>query len=148
MSTKLPAAARCPVALTIAMCTCYCICVDCTFCVCAADIRSTYVANTTVAGIEQADVILLVGTNPRVESPVYNARIRKSWYDGAQVRVQLTRPCLTAAASHSSRIQALSGPCLTALAMLLAVQGISMGPCLAALLAAWPVVHVLPCRFL
>lgn len=52
----------------------------------AADIRSTYVANTTVAGIEQADVILLIGTNPRVESPVYNARIRKSWYDGAQVR--------------------------------------------------------------
>lgn len=52
---------------------------------CAADIRSTYVANTTVMGIESADAILLIGTNPRVESPVYNARIRKSWYDGAQV---------------------------------------------------------------
>eukprot|EP00879_Flechtneria_rotunda_P019257 GHRR01020224.1.p1 GENE.GHRR01020224.1~~GHRR01020224.1.p1 ORF type:complete len:491 (+),score=161.24 GHRR01020224.1:176-1648(+) len=50
-----------------------------------ADIRSTYVANTTVMGLEQADVILLIGTNPRVESPVYNARIRKSWLDGAQV---------------------------------------------------------------
>lgn len=37
-------------------------------------------------GIESADAILLIGTNPRVESPVYNARIRKSWYDGAQVR--------------------------------------------------------------
>jgi hypothetical protein len=55
----------------------------------AGDIRSTYVANTTVRGLEQADVILLVGTNPRVESPVYNARIRKSWYDGAQVRATL-----------------------------------------------------------
>jgi len=44
------------------------------------------VSNTTVLGVESADVILLVGTNPRVESPVYNARIRKSWYDGAQVR--------------------------------------------------------------
>jgi hypothetical protein len=54
--------------------------------VCAADIRSTYVANTTVRGIESADAILLIGTNPRAESPVYNARIRKSWYDGAQVR--------------------------------------------------------------
>lgn len=43
-------------------------------------------ANTTVAGIESADVVLLIGTNPRVESPVYNARLRKSWYDGAQVR--------------------------------------------------------------
>lgn len=56
----------------------------------AGDIRSTYVANTTVMGLEQADVILLVGTNPRVESPVYNARIRKSWYDGAQVRCRAT----------------------------------------------------------
>lgn len=51
----------------------------------SADVRSTYVANTTVAGLEAADVILLIGTNPRVESPVYNARIRKSWLDGAQV---------------------------------------------------------------
>lgn len=51
-----------------------------------ADIRSTYVANTSIMGIESADAILLIGTNPRVESPVYNARIRKSWYDGAQVR--------------------------------------------------------------
>ncbi|KAF6255076.1 NADH:ubiquinone oxidoreductase 76 kDa subunit [Scenedesmus sp. NREL 46B-D3] len=50
-----------------------------------ADVRSTYTANTTVAGLEVADVILLIGTNPRVESPVYNARIRKSWLDGAQV---------------------------------------------------------------
>lgn len=51
----------------------------------SADVRSTYVANTTVAGLEAADVILLIGTNPRLESPVYNARIRKSWLDGAQV---------------------------------------------------------------
>jgi hypothetical protein len=30
-----------------------------------ADIRSTYIANSKVAGIEQADLILLIGTNPR-----------------------------------------------------------------------------------
>jgi NADH dehydrogenase/NADH:ubiquinone oxidoreductase subunit G len=54
-----------------------------------ADVRSTYTANTTVAGLEVADVILLIGTNPRVESPVYNARIRKSWLDGAQVRLSV-----------------------------------------------------------
>lgn len=54
----------------------------------SADVRSTYLANTTVAGLEAADVILLIGTNPRIESPVYNARIRKSWLDGAQVRGQ------------------------------------------------------------
>lgn len=49
------------------------------------DVRSTYLANTSVMGLEQADVVLLIGTNPRVESPVYNARIRKVTLDGAQV---------------------------------------------------------------
>ena len=34
---------------------------------CCADIRSTYLANTGVAGLEVADVILLIGTNPRVD---------------------------------------------------------------------------------
>ena len=35
--------------------------------------------NATIAGIEQADAILLVGTNPRHEAAVLNARIRKRW---------------------------------------------------------------------
>jgi len=35
--------------------------------------------NTTIAGLEQADAILLVGTNPRTEAPLVNARIRKTW---------------------------------------------------------------------
>ena len=35
--------------------------------------------NTTIAGIEQADAVLLVGTNPRVEAAMINARIRKRW---------------------------------------------------------------------
>ena len=39
--------------------------------------RELYVFNSTVAGIEEADAILLVGTNPRREAPVLNARIRK-----------------------------------------------------------------------
>lgn len=39
-----------------------------------ADARSNYLANSTIAGIEDADVILLVGTNPRMEAPVFNAR--------------------------------------------------------------------------
>lgn len=38
-----------------------------------------------VAGFEKADVILLIGTNPRLESPVFNARLRKAFLDGAQV---------------------------------------------------------------
>ncbi len=41
--------------------------------------------NTTIAGIETADVILLVGTNPRWEAPLVNTRIRKAVRGGAKV---------------------------------------------------------------
>src|SRR5437868_1464412 len=41
--------------------------------------------NTTIAGIETADVILLVGTNPRWEAPLVNTRIRKAVRAGAKV---------------------------------------------------------------
>ncbi len=40
--------------------------------------RSGYLFNSTIAGIDSADVIVLVGTNPRVEAPIINARIRKA----------------------------------------------------------------------
>lgn len=43
------------------------------------DLRSNYLLNTKIAGIEEADLILLIGTNPRFEAPLFNARIRKSW---------------------------------------------------------------------
>uniref|UniRef100_A0AC35TMQ3 NADH-ubiquinone oxidoreductase 75 kDa subunit, mitochondrial n=1 Tax=Rhabditophanes sp. KR3021 TaxID=114890 RepID=A0AC35TMQ3_9BILA len=43
------------------------------------DIRSNYVLNDQIAGIEDADALLLVGTNPRYEAPVLNARIRKTF---------------------------------------------------------------------
>ena len=39
--------------------------------------RAGYLFNSTIVGIEQADAIMLVGTNPRLEAPVLNARIRK-----------------------------------------------------------------------
>ncbi len=41
--------------------------------------RDFYTFNTSIAGIEEADALLLVGTNPRREAPVLNARIRKRW---------------------------------------------------------------------
>ncbi|NBX65726.1 MAG: NADH-quinone oxidoreductase subunit G [Proteobacteria bacterium] len=37
--------------------------------------------NTTIAGLEQADAVVLVGCNPRTEAPLINARIRKVWYN-------------------------------------------------------------------
>ncbi|MCA0434192.1 MAG: NADH-quinone oxidoreductase subunit NuoG [Proteobacteria bacterium] len=39
--------------------------------------RAGYIFNSTIAGIDEADSILLVGTNPRQEAPVLNARIKK-----------------------------------------------------------------------
>ncbi|XP_067108702.1 NADH-ubiquinone oxidoreductase 75 kDa subunit, mitochondrial-like [Osmerus mordax] len=44
-----------------------------------SDLRSNYLLNTHIAGIEEADLLLLVGTNPRYEASLFNARIRKSW---------------------------------------------------------------------
>lgn len=43
------------------------------------DVRSNYLFNATIPGVEEADAILLVGTNPRHEAAVLNSRIRKSW---------------------------------------------------------------------
>jgi len=51
------------------------------------DNRSAWLFNSTVEGIEDADAILLIGTNPRKESPVLNARIRKAWLTGTEVGV-------------------------------------------------------------
>jgi NADH-quinone oxidoreductase subunit G len=44
--------------------------------------RQGYLFNTTIAGIEHADALLLIGTNPRWEAPIVNARIRKTWLRG------------------------------------------------------------------
>uniref|UniRef100_A0AAR2J0N3 NADH-ubiquinone oxidoreductase 75 kDa subunit, mitochondrial n=1 Tax=Pygocentrus nattereri TaxID=42514 RepID=A0AAR2J0N3_PYGNA len=43
------------------------------------DLRSNYLLNTRIAGIEECDLLLLIGTNPRYEAPLFNARVRKSW---------------------------------------------------------------------
>ncbi len=44
--------------------------------------RAAYLFNTTIQGIEQADLCLLIGTNPRWEAPLVNARLRKRWQMG------------------------------------------------------------------
>lgn len=43
------------------------------------DVRSNYLFNSKIYGVEEADAILLVGTNPRHEAAGLNARIRKQW---------------------------------------------------------------------
>lgn len=44
--------------------------------------RVAYVMNSSIAGIDQADAIVLIGVNPRHEAAVLNARIRKRWLRG------------------------------------------------------------------
>lgn len=47
--------------------------------------RSGYVGNAAIEDIDAAQTILLIGTNPREESPVLNARLRKAWSRGANI---------------------------------------------------------------
>ena len=47
--------------------------------------RSAYVGTATIEDIDNAQMIQLVGTNPAVEAPVLNARIRKAWTNGCNV---------------------------------------------------------------
>ena len=44
--------------------------------------RASYLFNATIAGIDAADALLIVGANPRKEAPILNARIRKRWRAG------------------------------------------------------------------
>jgi NADH-quinone oxidoreductase subunit G len=44
--------------------------------------RASYIFNPTIAGIDQADALLIIGSNPRREAAVLNARIRKRWRTG------------------------------------------------------------------
>jgi NADH-quinone oxidoreductase subunit G len=60
--------------------------------------RASYIFNPTIAGIDKADALLIVGSNPRKEAAVLNARIRKRWRSGhlkiavVGARVDLTYP--------------------------------------------------------
>jgi NADH-quinone oxidoreductase subunit G len=47
--------------------------------------RSAYVGTATIEDIDRADMIQLIGTNPREEAPVLNARIRAAWANGADI---------------------------------------------------------------
>jgi NADH-quinone oxidoreductase subunit G len=44
--------------------------------------RESWLFNSTIAGLEAADAVLLIGTNPRLEAAVLNARLRKMWLSG------------------------------------------------------------------
>ena len=47
--------------------------------------RSGYVGTATIEDVDNSQFIQLIGTNPRDEAPVLNARIRKAWANGANI---------------------------------------------------------------
>lgn len=49
--------------------------------------RGGYVGTATIEDIDSAEMIQIIGSNPRLESPVLNARIRKAWLRGATIGV-------------------------------------------------------------
>ena len=69
--------------------------------------RSVYAGTATIEDIDDAQAIMLIGTNPRLEAPVLNARIRKAWSKGATIGlvgqpVDLTYDYAHFGADHSS----------------------------------------------
>ena len=64
------------------------------------DNRAAYVGSARIEDIDTAEAIMLIGSNPRIEAPVLNARIRKAWIQGANVGVIGEMPDLTYDANH------------------------------------------------
>ena len=56
--------------------------------------RAAYLFNTTIAGIDQADACLIIGSNPRWEAPIINARILKRVHHGGRFKVAVIGPHL------------------------------------------------------
>jgi NADH-quinone oxidoreductase subunit G len=44
--------------------------------------RANYIMNTPLADLEAADMVLLIGTNPKLEAPLVNTRLRKAYLKG------------------------------------------------------------------
>jgi NADH-quinone oxidoreductase subunit G len=102
-----------------------------------ADQRGAYAGTASIADVDTAGRILLVGTNPRREAPVLNARIRKAWLNGAEVALVGEGVDLTFPYEHLGE----GGAALTkvntdAPTLVIVGQGALTGPDGAAVLAA------------
>ena len=79
-----------------------------------AGVRDIFRRWATIAGIEEADAILVIGANPRKEAAILNARIRKTWlHNDTQVGVigeAYTRVWPCSAAAQPSPVCAQPGP--------------------------------------
>ena len=48
--------------------------------------RSAYVGNVRIQDIDRTEQIIIIGSNPRTEAPVLNARIRSAWLNGTRIK--------------------------------------------------------------
>ncbi len=90
--------------------------------------RSAYVGTATIEDIDSAKAIFLIGTNPRDEAPVLNARIRKAWTNGATVALigeaaDLTYDHAHLGADRAALVKAVSEAKETAHALVIIGQG-------------------------
>ncbi|KAJ3073277.1 hypothetical protein HDU98_001895 [Podochytrium sp. JEL0797] len=65
-----------------------------------SDFRASYVVNSALNGVEEADVILLIGTNPRHEAAILNTRIRKAYLQGTDIGLVGQAPTLNYEFEH------------------------------------------------
>ena len=86
--------------------------------------RSGYVGTASIEDIDRAEKIILIGTNPKMESPVLNARLRQAWSRGANIArigtpVDLTYPVedLGAGREALANLDALDGNTLVIVGM-------------------------------
>ena len=106
--------------------------------------RYGYVGNATIEDIDGAGYIMLIGTNPAVEAPVLNSRIRKAWLNGAQVghigpKADLTYEHFHAGTDRAALQDLLGrdhGPVLDAQSVVVVGQGALIGDDGTAVLAA------------
>ncbi|MFN4131237.1 MAG: molybdopterin-dependent oxidoreductase, partial [Paracoccaceae bacterium] len=90
--------------------------------------RSAYVGTAAIEDIDSARTIMLIGTNPRDEAPVLNARIRKAWSAGADVTligpaVDLTYDYAHAGDDRAALVKATADAAETAQAVVIVGQG-------------------------
>ena len=108
--------------------------------------RSAYVGTATIEDIDNAKSIQLIGTDPKVESPVLNARIRKAWGKGANIglvgkKIDLTYDYIHMGDSHADLLallkdkssNLLNGPSIVILGQA-ALQGVDGSAILAAVM--------------
>lgn len=116
-----------------------------------SDVRANYIMNSGIENLEDADLVVFVGTNPRYEAPLVNARVRKGWvHNETRVAVLGEDVDLTYDHEHLGGCGAcsvsLSSPCAVAVRVLVAQAApnpLSTGPLTGGFLVWFPSISFL-----